>query len=211
MTSGNRQDLVALVADRSMEAVVAAFLGRSAALQIREIRFVCLVHPERDPGCLLRGHELLRSQASMYNHALVIFDRKGCGAEDLSRDALEERVEGLLSGAGWGSRARAVTLDPELETWIWSEAAHVGETLGWQDAETTPRAWLESRGMWRPGKAKPDNPKEAVDAVLMLRTRRPRSSSLYSRIAERISLEKCQDPSFHKFRAVLREWFPISS
>ena len=34
-----------------------------------------------------------------------------------------------------------------------------------------------------------------------------RSASLYQQLAERVSLNRCGDRSFHDLRAILREWF----
>ena len=35
-----------------------------------------------------------------------------------------------------------------------------------------------------------------------------RIASLYQQLAERVSLNRCGDRSFHDLRAILREWFP---
>jgi hypothetical protein len=46
----------------------------------------------------------------------------------------------------------------------------------------------------------------------VLRTvRQPRSSGLYRKLAEKVSLERCTDPAFDKLRIVLRRWFPEAS
>ena len=50
-------------------------------------------------------------------------------------------------------------------------------------------------------------PKEAFQAALR-EARRPRSSSLYQQIAEKVSLHRCKDRSFLEFMDVLRSWFP---
>ncbi len=53
-------DLVCLVADKNMEAAIESILRRPAALQIREIRFETIRHPNSDPGCFFQSAELLR-------------------------------------------------------------------------------------------------------------------------------------------------------
>lgn len=35
----------------------------------------------------------------------------------------------------------------------------------------------------------------------------PRSSSIYQDIAERVSVNRCQDPSFLRFKTILQNWF----
>lgn len=32
--------------------------------------------------------------------------------------------------------------------------------------------------------------------------------TIYKKLAERVSLNRCVDPSFIKFKATLKEWFP---
>jgi hypothetical protein len=37
----------------------------------------------------------------------------------------------------------------------------------------------------------------------------PRSSKIYGKLASRVSVERCTDASFARFRDVLRRWFPV--
>jgi hypothetical protein len=37
--------------------------------------------------------------------------------------------------------------------------------------------------------------------------RRPRSSSIYAQLAERVGLERCMDPAFIRLKEVLQSWF----
>jgi hypothetical protein len=108
-------DLVVLVADGQMDSTVRGLLGRGPSLQIRTPRFDSFVHPEKDPGCLLRGHEFLRPFHKQYSHALLVFDLEGCGRTDVPREDLEGEVEQRLSQSGWDDRAAAIAIDPELE------------------------------------------------------------------------------------------------
>ncbi|MFB3133348.1 MAG: hypothetical protein ACE10K_12585, partial [Rhodothermales bacterium] len=55
---------------------------------------------------------------------------------------------------------------------------------------------------------KPQRPKEAVEAVLRA-TDTPRSSSLYRQLAQKVSLNRCDDPAFLKLKSTLQEWFGI--
>ena len=112
------------------------------------------------------------------SHALVVFDREGSGHESDPVSDLEEEVTRRLAAAGWGDRAAAIAIDPELEVWVWSDSPHVDRCLGWEGEQPSLRAWLEEQGMWPPGEPKPQDPKLAVELALR-RARKPRSSALY--------------------------------
>ena len=75
-------ELVLLVADKNIEYGMRGLLGRPQAIGIRPIDSKIYVHPHRDPGCARRAHEFLRQFADDYDHALVVFDRQGCGWEE---------------------------------------------------------------------------------------------------------------------------------
>ncbi|MEW8957709.1 hypothetical protein MHOCP_21740 [Moorella humiferrea] len=200
------KDLVALVADKNMEYTIKGLLTRPQALGIRQLTCDCFVHPENDPGCLLRGHDFLRSIANNYTHALVMLDHKGCGRERLSRKQLEKQLEERLSQSGWGNRAAAIVISPELEIWVWSNSPHVDRIIGWTSGETDLRSWLVREGFPQDHKGKPKQPKEAFERALR-QTGKPRSSSLYYQLATSVSLESCINPAFIKLKATLRKWF----
>lgn len=199
-------DLVVLVADKNMEAGVRGLLSRREALGLPKIRYDVYVHVARDPGCFLGGHDFLRPMAGRTAHALVLFDRDGSGREQETRESLEELVTQRLSSSGWGDRAAAIVLDPELEVWVWSDSPHVGRVLGWIEAHPDVRAWLHEKGMWAEGESKPEDPKAAVERVLR-HVRKPRSSAMYGKLAAAVSLQRCTDPSFLRLREVLAGWF----
>jgi len=201
-----RSDLVVLVADKNMEAAVQGLLGRCSALHIRPIRWKIIVHPERDPGCLKRGHELLRSMSRDYTHALIVFDNVGCGQENRSTDELESIVNGHLSRSGWEARAGAVVIHPELEAWVWADSHEVGRCLGWRADTQELREWISDKGFWPEDKAKPNDPKAALDLTLR-KLKRPRSSSIYRQLAQTVSFQQCMDPAFLRFRTLLHTWF----
>lgn len=209
MTAGQYpQDLVVLVADKNMEFAIKGILGRAQALGIREAIPVVHVHPEKDPGCLLRGHEFLGLFQNQYAHALILLDCEGCGREESAREVLEDEIEKRLSQSGWGGRSAAVVIAPELEMWVWSDSPQVDTVLGWQRESPDLRSWLKTLNFLHEGQAKPDRPKEALE--LALRTvRKPRSSSLYFQLAQQVSMGRCVDPAFTKLKATLQRWFPM--
>lgn len=199
-------DLLVLVADANIEFTIKGLLTRPQALGIRPITARVLPHPERDPGCLLRAPEFLRAFRNQYQHALVIFDREGCGRDTHSREELEAELERRLA-PHWGKLAAAVVLDPELEVWLWSDSPHVDRILGWEGREPDLRSWLVQEDYAEQREAKPGRPKEAVEHALRL-ARKPRSSALYRKLAGTVSFQRCTDPAFARLLDVLRIWFP---
>lgn len=204
------KDLVALVADKNMQFCLQGLLSRPEALAIRAIRFDPLyVHPERDPGCLRRAHDFLRPMARTHQHALVMFDRVGCGSSN-TRDELEEMVTRRLRENGWGDRAETIVLDPELEVWVWADSPEVARCLGWRHRAPDLRKWLQEQDLWASEARKPADPKQAAESVLRY-VRRPRSSALYKDLASNVSLRKCSDPAFLKLRGILTRWFGMDT
>ena len=200
------KDLIVLAADKNMEFAIKGLLERYQSLHIRKLVSDIRVHPERDPGCRIRGHEFLRPFSSRYDHALVIFDREGCGREQNSREEIESEIEQHLSGSGWCGRAAAIVIDPELENWVWSVSACVDDCLGWFGNEPDLRTWLKEKGFLEEGQIKPRRPKEAVEAALRV-VSKPRSSAIYYKLAKQTPFENCKDSAFNKLKTRLREWF----
>ncbi len=74
------KDLVVLVADRNIEAVVKTLLEkRQLALGIKLETFDIFVHPQHDPG-IFHSAMFLRPPARQYRDALVLFDLDGSGS-----------------------------------------------------------------------------------------------------------------------------------
>ena len=202
-------DLIVLVPDRNMEAAISGLLCRSEALAIRPVTFHIYMHIERDPGCYHRAHDFLRPMTARASRALVVFDRVGSGREGDSASDLEQQVTRRLSAAGWGNRASAIVLDPELEVWVWGDSPHVDRCLGWEGQHPSLRVWLREQGLWPTDEPKPKDPKRAVELALR-RARKPRSSAVYRQLADTVGLQRCSDPAFARLCALLRTWFPIS-
>ncbi len=203
------RDLVVLAADKDTEQALAGLLGaRTKSLQIRPIQFDTVIHPQHDPGCLLQSGGILAGYLRSHARAVVVFDREGCGRDELTREALEKMVESLLAQA-WADRVAVVVNDPELESWVWSNSPHLPDLLGWpKDAQTLPD-WLVEQGYLDVvGHVKPARPKEAMAAVLR-QVRKPRSAAIFRQIAEKVSFGKCTDPAFLKLLTTLRKWFPV--
>jgi hypothetical protein len=204
---GTVKDLIALVADADMEASVRGILSRPSALGIQPISFDVKRHVQRDAGCRSGAHDFLRLWLHTFRYAVVLFDHEGCGKEQEVRDAVEREVEKRLEANGWRGRCATVVIAPELESWVWSDSIVVDDILGWGHHDPGLREWVRSEtDFWKGQQAKPGRPKEAFEAALR-NVGKPKSAALFEELAGRVSVERCLDPSFHKFKRVLSEWF----
>ena len=205
-SASGKRDLIVLVADKNMEAVINGLLSRHASLGIRTVTSDIRRHPEKDCGCRTGGIEFLSAFANQYEHALLMFDFEGCGVEAKTAQEIENEMEEAL-GNYWGDRGSVVVIDPELDIWVWSESPHVDRVLGWADRTPNLRNWIVSQGYMLPDQEKPIRPKEALEKALYV-AKKPRSSAIYQSLAERVSLARCSDRAFKKLRETLRRWFP---
>src|SRR5262249_23536602 len=103
----DQRDLVVLVADKDMEQATRQLLQRPASLGISATTHEVYTHPDHDSGCRTASHDLLRSLASQYRFALVMFDHEGSGGDTIERAQLERQVEARLEANGWSGRCGA--------------------------------------------------------------------------------------------------------
>jgi hypothetical protein len=201
-------DLIFLVADKDIEYTIRGLMNRSDDLGIRDdLRHHINVHSKHDSGCFSDGHQFLRLFLDMYKHAILILDYEGCGREHLlGRTEIEDQLEENLSANGWGDRAAAIVIEPELETWVWVASTEVGRILGWRRDIETLDDWMIDKGHKTTMDEKPNQPKEVMQEVLRI-TRKKRSSSLYMQLAEQVDFSGCVDPAFIKLRDILKLWF----
>lgn len=209
-------ELVVLVADESMEQAVRTLLEERSAdggfrrpkllLPYRGSRLL-VAAGQNDPGVLRQAHELLRPFCRQCSHALVLFDRHGCGREQIGAARLENEVRTRLQVNGWGDRADVVVLDPELEAWIWNGAPSVDACLGWAGRDPPLRQWLADNGLWVVDEVKPEDPKTAYRRALReVGTRQ--SPVVFGDLARQVPLAPCWDRAFGRFLEILRRWFP---
>ena len=203
----HRRDLHVLVADEDMRQTLEGVLQRPESPNIRPIDYTIDRHVNRDPGCRTQAVSFLHPSIGTHEHALVIFDMEGSGADRFSREQIQADVEDHLRQDGWGERAKVVVIDPELEARVWSQSPHVAYVLGW-GSYSDLRSWLENRELWRSSDAKPPDPKAAMKAAL--KEQRVRASAvLFRRLADAVSLRRCQCPAFGELRETLAHWFPV--
>ena len=180
-------------------------LTRTRSLRIRPVIPFSVVHHQKDPGCFHSPQGLLAPFTREAERALVILDRAWDGVPSEDPEGLAMEVEERLRGV-WEDRARCVVIDPEVEVWLWSDSPQASAALGWEKGPLRLRKRLESEGLWPRECSKPPDPKRAFDRVLGY-SNMAYSSAIFRRVAERVGLERCQDPSFAKLVDILRGWF----
>lgn len=203
-------DLIVLVADLDQEQTIRVLLGdRQRSLGIRPIRVEYLRHWRHDAGCFNEAPAILQSYQERASYALVLLDKDGSGKEHLSAEEIEGDLRDRLSATGWNDRAAAVVIEPELEIWIWSDSPEVEACLGWTGRHPALRDWLLVRELLRPDEPKPADPKHAFRCALREVGQRP-SASVFARIAARVGIDRCRDPSFARLRTRLSAWFRVA-
>jgi hypothetical protein len=202
------KDLVFLVADKDMQFALNGGIKRHEALNIRQITFDFLPHPQHDPGVRTTGVSMLNLVKNKYSHALLILDFEGSGTDHSSATALEEELDHELS-LNWSNNAKAIVIDPELEVWMWGSDNAMEVHIGRPD-QSGIRPWLKTKGFQFNANEKPLRPKEALDLVLK-NNHRPHSSAIFDLIASNISLQNCKEKSFLRLKKQLQTWFPIQT
>ena len=198
-------DLFLLVADKNMDFALKGALERPQALEIRPLQYQIRTHPGRDGGMRKSGPEILALERRSFSHALLVLDFEGSGTDLMSSRALEAQLDERLKRV-WDTQAKAIVIEPELDTWMWGSDNAIEEVIHWPPGHAI-RAWLREHGFELRSNGKPDRPKEALESLLR-QVKLPRSSALYQDIARKISLRRCQDAAFQRLRTQLAAWFP---
>ena len=202
----SNKDLIVLTADKDAKEALEALLPRNDSLSIRSITYDIFSHPLHDPGVYKAASDFLRVFSSQYHYCLVVFDHEGSGQEESPASNLVETIKGKLKQNGWENRSEVIVLKPELEIWIWVDSLHTAHAIGWENYHDL-KNWLVKRGWWEKDSLKPEKPKEAFREALKEK-RIPPSSSIFREIGEKVSFQRCADPSFEKLRQTLKKWFP---
>jgi hypothetical protein len=200
------KDLVLLVADKNAHFALKGVLSRPMALGIRPIEFEFRVHPGRDGGARESGPEVLALERRLFRHALLLLDFEGCGTDLLNAKLLETQLDERLF-LRWQDAAKSIVIEPELDVWVWGSDNAVETAIEWPPGGHV-REWLRDRGFTFWANDKPARPKEALEEALRIPAL-PRSSAVYQKIAEKISLQRCRDESFIRLRNKLVKWFPV--
>ena len=212
----NKRPCVILVADSNMAATFRGYFKRDrwhlslgcAPFEINTDVGADLLVDEggNDPGVYTKGHELLRPYQNSHHRALVVLDCEWEGSP--GKQVIVDHITGNLIASGWLADAiKVIAIDPELENWLWQDKPHVATVLGYR-GERNLRQHLADTGWWPVDAVKPPRPKEAAEWILR-QTRQPRSSAIYEKLAERISIAGCTDAAFAEMHATFQAWFPI--
>ena len=135
---------------------------------------------------------------------------RGDGVPAESGPALEALIDEKLRQADMADWAVPLVVEPELEAWVFSTSPHVSAVLGWKGSSSI-RKTLEEQNLWKAEDSKPTDPKAALEYILG-RTGKSRSSSLFRRLASRVSTSSgCQDRAFLRLKTLLQGWFPSTS
>jgi hypothetical protein len=203
----SKRDVVFLVADGGMQQMLVGFFGRAEfhkSLGCGRFRFDpaedIFVHPRHDPGVYREAREFLRPFERLHERVVVILDAAWDGtpgAEVISAD-----LTAALSAA-W-EHVSVVVIEPELEAWLWQENPNVARALR---CGSDMRELLAGSGHWPRGKAKPADPKAALK-YLQMHHSADGSRAAFRRLAETVSIRRCQDPAFCRLRDAICAWFP---
>ena len=136
-------DLFLLVADKNAQFALRGALRRPKAFGVRKLDFECAVHSQRDGGVRKTGPDILRLTQRAASHAILMLDYEGSGAM-CSATALEDALDERLA-ADWGTRAKAIVVEPELDVWMWGSDNVLETLLQWNQAAGL-RPWLLERG-----------------------------------------------------------------
>lgn len=204
------KDLLVLTADQDAEFLLKTLLSRIPMVEdFPAITFDIIRHPQRDPGVAGKAIDFVRPYINDYRFVLIVFDHEGSGREFQSRESLESEIETLLAQNGWQKRSVCIVIEPEIETWLWVNKTHFHNITDW-NYEAGVYTWLaENDFQFLTNSTKPERPKEAFEAILR-KQRIPRSSSLYSKLAQQASYRQCTDTSFEKFIKTIKNWFSVT-
>ena len=210
MTSATHsKDLLVLSADPTIQQTIATLLEhRRSSLDVRPLSVDYQTHRHRDSGCRTAPGLVINPLRRHYSRAMVVFDFHGSGERRRTATQLEIDLENDLRQAGWGQdQIAVVSIEPELEAWVFGASFIQLEMItDWSQPQPI-RGWLEQNGHLSPGETKPNDPQAAFDEMLGLQGKR-RSRRLFVDLARSVSLARCQDRAFQKFRATLQRWFP---
>ncbi|MCV2459430.1 hypothetical protein OEB94_09170 [Streptomyces sp. ICN988] len=216
MDESTKRELVFLVADKGMEAMIGAFLGRldfPRRLGCAPFDFNPKTDIVRagghDPGLVKReAGKILNLRRREYRRAIVVVDHAYDNAPD--PETIHRLISAQLDGV-WDC-FDVIVIDPELENWFWIDYPDLlKRVLLWtpKGGDRTPRQVLEEAGLWEPGAAKPGDPKRAVEYLYEEGYTGDQNNGIFKRLARDLpSVRRCTDPSFQRLMARLAEWFP---
>ncbi len=202
------KDLIILVADIQQEKTIQTLLQeRRHSIRFGAVEFDVFRHHHKDPGVYNEASAFLATFTELYRYALVLLDVAWQGSPGDAAQ-IEKDVQKDLDDRGWRDRSTVIALDPELEAWVWADSPHVFQVLGMAQEQIMELA--QAKCYWSQDAAKPTYPKELLQDVLY-RTRKPRSSALFVKLAKLVGLKGCSDKAFVRLCDTLQKWFPATA
>ena len=205
--------LLFVVADKNMEYVLRGFFERNGwdravpcePFEFDAARDILVAVGQNDPGLYKRANDLLRPFHGKYERVVVMIDAEWNGSP--GAEEIRAEIEAHIVSAGWAAKdGLALVLEPEIDVWLWSNSPHVATAMGWKNWDEL-RSSLKNNGWLMEAGIKPERPKEAAEWALRQR-QKPRSSTLYWKIANVVSVSRCKDPTLNALLNALRRWFP---
>jgi hypothetical protein len=176
---------------------------RRPDLAIREITFDITKHPGHDGGVVKYAPEFLSVFRNTHRYAVVMLDVEFDGSPgDANR--IEAMLQERLDNRGWQGHSQVIAIDPELEVWAWCAPHHTLEALNATNQEV--RRIAENKGWWDAEGRRFTRPKALFREVARAK-QIAGPARLFPRLARQISVERCHDRAFVRFRDILRHWF----
>jgi hypothetical protein len=212
------RDVVFLVADQAMEQMVRGFFGKEKfhlSLRCGEFDF----DPSRD---IVRGMgdgwvhkyagEALSQHRDTHRRVVVMLDSGLSWSPSPPDEQIEADIIAQIEPFWPPERHVAILIEPELDVWLWHRgAASLPHALGITSRlDKDLYEILRENGYWPDGARKPPDPKAAREFLQRPPYRADKSSAVFRRVAERLSVRHCDDKAFLKLRDTLREWFPCA-
>lgn len=219
-------DLLVIVEGRRDEAVLRAILEREKDLRIRKIS---VDFRRRSGAVCTQGLEVAQfeKQRQGFDKVILLWDHADSPYANHTPVKAQGIVQAKLNKWGLKNCSKALTVDPELEIWLWQDKNAIAKVLrvkpkqidGWVEewrrslrAESEMANLLSRRkvdlhkdGAWT---ALVKLPKEALDWIVKRAGEKP-DAGLLGEIARHADLKLWQqDESFRLLCETLQKWFP---
>ncbi len=222
-------DLLLIVEGRDDEAVLSALLERPKDMGICPITFD---FRRRSGAVLKEGVNVASQERNNFRKVILIWDHADSPYADRTPQRAQGIVQAELNKRTLRGCSKAITVDPELEIWLWQDYSAVAQALGVrvQDIERWLKGWQRAlkqsvgdRGLQDLMERRQVNlqrdsaqtlleklPKEALKWVCR-QAKQKADSQLRGRIAQKADLKKWErNESFRWLCQQLRQWFPPS-
>lgn len=223
-------DLLAIVEGRRDEAVLNAILDESRQRKKLGIREVSVKFLRGSGGVCTKGPEVaqIEKQKREFDKVILLWDHADSPHAACNPAKAQGIVQAELNKRGLKNCSKALTVDPELEIWLWQDKSAIATVLGvnsqqidrwveeWRRGLRSKREMADLLSQRKVDLRKDDAwtaltklPKEALDWIVKRAGKKP-DGGLLGEIAHCADLELWQrDKSFRLLCETLRKWFPL--